>query len=58
MEVINEYLGIIVGKVWDLPMVIALVGIGIFLTVALGFIQIKGFKHAINVVRGKYDDPR
>ena len=29
----------------------------IFFTVRMGFINIRGFKHAIDIVRGKYDDP-
>lgn len=29
----------------------------IFFTFRMGFINIRGFKHAIDVVRGKYDDP-
>ena len=30
---------------------------GIFFTIRLGFINIRAFKHAINVVQGKYDNP-
>lgn len=30
---------------------------GIFFTIRLGFINIRAFKHAIDVVQGKYDDP-
>lgn len=29
----------------------------LFFTLRLGFINVRGFKHAIDVVRGKYDDP-
>ncbi|MEM9930072.1 MAG: alanine/glycine:cation symporter family protein [Bacteroidota bacterium] len=29
----------------------------IVFTIYMGFINVKGFKHAIDVVRGKYDDP-
>lgn len=29
----------------------------IFFTVKMGFINIRGFKHAIDIVMGKYDDP-
>lgn len=34
-----------------------LAGAAIFFTVFLGFINFRYFKHAIDVVRGKYDDP-
>ncbi|MCB0411889.1 MAG: sodium:alanine symporter family protein [Bdellovibrionales bacterium] len=57
MEPINELLGVIVGYVWDLPMVILLVGSGLLFSVVLGGIQFKGFKHALDVIRGKYTDP-
>lgn len=57
MEKLNEILGTIAGYVWNVPMVVALVGTGILLTIILGLPQIRGFWHAIQVVRGKYDDP-
>lgn len=43
--------------VWGLPLVILLVGSGIFFTIYFRFPQIRLFKHAIDVVRGKFDDP-
>jgi len=57
METINHYLEQVVGMVWGLPLIILLCGTGVLLTVVLGFPQIKGFWHAIEVVRGKFDDP-
>jgi alanine or glycine:cation symporter, AGCS family len=30
---------------------------GVFLTLRMGFINIRGFLHAIQLIRGKYDDP-
>ena len=48
----------------DLPigsipfMVIALVGTGIFVTLKLGFPQLKYFWHGVKVTLGKYDDPK
>jgi alanine or glycine:cation symporter, AGCS family len=39
-------------------MVIALVGTGIFITIKLGFPQLRYFKHGIKVTRGVYDDPK
>ncbi|MEM8583637.1 MAG: alanine/glycine:cation symporter family protein [Bacteroidota bacterium] len=43
---------------FDVPFVLIwlIVGASIF-TVYMGFINIRGFKHALDVVRGKYDDP-
>ena len=41
-----------------LPLVVAwLVIAAIFLTFRMGFINIRGFKHAIQVTRGRYTDP-
>jgi AGCS family alanine or glycine:cation symporter len=57
VETINHFLGVAVGYVWGLPLVLLLVGTGIYLTIAMGFPQVRGFMHAIRVVRGKYDNP-
>lgn len=38
-------------------MVVALLGTGLFLTLRLGFVQIRHFIHGIAVTSGKYDDP-
>lgn len=57
MEAINKQLEVLVGYVWGLPTVFILLGAGLFLTLALGGIQFKGFVHAIKVVLGRYDDP-
>jgi len=36
---------------------VLLVGTGLYLTVRLFFVQVRGFGHAVNVLRGKYDNP-
>jgi len=42
----------------ELPMVVLwLVAGAVFFTFYMGFINIRGFKHAIELVRGKYSDP-
>ena len=40
-----------------MPLTIILIGTGIFVTISLGFIQIKRLRHSFEVVLGKYDDP-
>ena len=41
-----------------LPIVVVWLIIGaVFFTLYLGFINLRGFKHAIDIVRGKYDNP-
>jgi len=40
------------------PIVVALlVSCGLFFTLYLGFINLRGFKHAVKIVKGDYDDP-
>ena len=38
-------------------MIIMLVGTGIYLTLRLGFVQLRCFGHAVRCITGKYDDP-
>ncbi|MEC9283501.1 MAG: sodium:alanine symporter family protein [Bdellovibrionota bacterium] len=57
IDSVEVFLNQAVGIVWGPPLVILLVGAGLSLSIALGIVQIKGFKHAIDVVRGKFDDP-
>lgn len=42
----------------EIPLVVAWLVIGaIIFTLRMGFINLRGFKHAIEITRGKYDDP-
>jgi len=42
----------------QVPIVVALlVGCGLFFTFYLGFINLRGFGHAVKIVKGDYDDP-
>jgi len=48
--------------VWGVPkdtpaLAVILLGTGLFVTLRLGFIQVRGFRHAIDITRGKYDNP-
>jgi len=43
--------------VWGVPLMVLLVGTGLYLTVRLLFVQFRGFGHGWNIVRGKYDNP-
>ena len=38
-------------------LVLLLLGTGIFISIKLAFVQLRWFKHGIDVIRGKYDDP-
>jgi alanine or glycine:cation symporter, AGCS family len=57
MEQINQFLEIAVGYVWGDWLAYTLLGAGLFFTLSLGLIQVKGFSHAFQVVRGKFDNP-
>ncbi len=57
MEQLEALTGQFVGMVWGLPLVGLLVGAGIIFSVYFGFPQLTMFKHAIDIVRGKYDKP-
>lgn len=45
------------GFVWGVPLVLLLVGSGVFFTIYFGFPQLRFFKHAIQIIMGKYDKP-
>ena len=57
LQTIEQITGEFVGLVWGVPLVLLLVGSGIFFTIYFGFPQLRFFKHAIQIVTGKYDDP-
>ena len=42
--------------VWGLPLMILLIGTGLYLTLRLIFVQIRGFSHGVRIVRGDFDD--
>jgi AGCS family alanine or glycine:cation symporter len=43
---------------WPMPLLaMLLIGTGVFLTLRLRFINLRGFVHAIRIVKGDYDDP-
>ena len=61
-----EFIGYIINEatsyVWGWPdvfpaMIILLLGTGMFISFRLGWIQLRRLKHAIDITRGKYDDP-
>lgn len=50
-------LGTVSNWVWGPPLILLLVGTGVYLTVRLRAVQFRHLGHAIGLVRGKYDDP-
>ncbi|MCL4138061.1 UNVERIFIED_CONTAM: hypothetical protein GTU68_040155 [Idotea baltica] len=57
IDSINSFLDKLVGYLWGLPTVFLLVGSGLAFTIWLQGIQFRAFFHAIQIVRGKYDNP-
>lgn len=54
---LTQTTGTIAGALWGIPAIVLLVGTGLYLTLRLRFIQFRGFRHAVDLVRGKYDKP-
>ena len=55
MEMMEQWVGWLVGAVWGLPLVFLLFGAGLVFTVLYGFPQLRLFKHAIDIILGRYD---
>ena len=56
MRQLNDFLNFIDGFIGSSPwFVYFLLGTGLFFTIYLGFPQLRYFKHALKIVRGKYD---
>lgn len=57
MEIIESLIVDFANWIWGIPLLILLLGGGLFFTIYSRFLPFKYFGHAINVLRGKYDDP-
>ncbi|NNE28947.1 MAG: sodium/alanine symporter, partial [Saprospiraceae bacterium] len=57
MQAIDSALAAFASAVWGIPLVLLLVGGGLYLLIRSRFIPYRHFGHAIQVLRGKYDDP-
>ncbi|MFP5491753.1 MAG: alanine/glycine:cation symporter family protein [Bacteriovoracia bacterium] len=55
LQQLEKLTGDFVGLVWGVPLVVLLVGSGIIFTIYFGFPQLRFFKHAIDIIFGKYD---
>ena len=53
----TAFLGKIAGYIWSMPLVILLVGTGVYFSIRLIFPQFRRIGHAIAIARGKYDNP-
>lgn len=57
MKFIEEIISEFASFIWGLPLLILLIGGGIYLLIRSQFLPFRFFGHAIKVLRGKYDDP-
>lgn len=57
MELLDNYLDQIVSWIWGLPLLILLIGGGLILLIYTRFLPFRYLGHAIQVLRGKYDNP-
>jgi AGCS family alanine or glycine:cation symporter len=58
MEDLITILDKIDSYVWGPPLIVFLLFVGIFLTIRYRFLQVGKFRHAIDLISGKYDDPK
>ncbi len=56
MEPFNTFWATAVSTVWGLPLVITLTGAGLYFTIATGFLPFRLWRHALEIIRGKYDN--
>lgn len=55
IETLVEWTGNLSGMLWGSWITLAvLLGVGLYLTIRLGFVQLTGFKHSVHVIQGKY----
>lgn len=57
MKHIEELVSEFASFIWGLPLLILLIGGGIYLLIRSQFLPFRLFGHALQVLRGKYDDP-
>ncbi len=57
MESLTAVLGNIANALWSLPLVLLLLGTGLFFTVRLFVPQIRKMGHGFAIIAGKYDNP-
>ena len=57
MKYIDQLISEFAAFIWGLPLLILLIGGGFYLLIISKFVQFRFFGHAIQVLRGKYDNP-
>jgi AGCS family alanine or glycine:cation symporter len=58
IETLTQFTGYLSDLLWKNPLtLVLLLGTGAYLTVRLGFVQVRAFGHALQLVRGRHIDP-
>ena len=57
MELLDRFWASAVDLAWGMPMVILLIAAGIYFTVRSRFLPFRGMRHALDILRGKFDNP-
>ncbi len=57
LDEVTRFLGKVSGYIWSMPLVILLVGTGVYFSIRLVFPQFRRIGHSIAITRGKYDNP-
>ena len=58
LEVVKSVNGVVNGFIWGIPAMICIIGIGLYLSIGTGFIQIRRFVYAIKHTLGKVFDKK
>lgn len=58
MEVLENFISRLSGMAWGLPLLIILMGGGLYLLIRIRFVPFRYLFHAIAVLRGKFDDDK
>jgi len=58
LEQLNTFMGDLASAVWGLPLLILLIGGGLYLILKIKFLPFRYLGHAIAVLRGKYDNEK
>ena len=57
LEFLDRFFATTVDYAWGLPLIILLIGGGLYFTIRGGFLPMRRVGHAIQILRGKYDNP-
>lgn len=57
LENLADYIAAFSSLAWGTPLLVLLLGGGLFFTLYSRFLPFRYFKHGVDVIRGKYDDP-